>query len=164
MARGALDQLTEAQRECLRLVYAHHSSKEIAEIVGVSPSAVDKRIERAIQLLGAPSRFAAARMLAVEEGAPAYERLPSEAIDLSLAPSFGPMQEPGGPWWLAHRLLGLAPREGSRGQARNTLGKLERLGVIIGLMFLIAMTSVALLNLGETLSGLAVAARSAPGR
>lgn len=164
MARGALDQLTEAQRECLRLVYAHHNSKEIAEIVGVSPSAIDKRLERAIQLLGASSRFAAARMLAVEEGVSTYERTPSDTFDLSPAAAVGPMQERDGSWWLVHRLLGLAPRDGGRNQARNTLSKLERLGVIVGLMFLIAMTSVALLNLGETLSGIAATARSTPGR
>lgn len=82
MARGALDQLTEAQRECLRLVVAHHSSKEIAEIVGVSPSAVDKRLERAVQLLGVSSRFAAARLLAASEGGPAYEQTTSEPSDL----------------------------------------------------------------------------------
>lgn len=63
-----VEQLTEPQRECLRLVLAHYSSKEIAQRLGVSPSAVDKRIERAVQLLGASSRFEAARRLAAHEG------------------------------------------------------------------------------------------------
>jgi DNA-binding CsgD family transcriptional regulator len=164
MATPALDQLTEAQRECLRLVYAHHNSKEIAEIVGVSPSAVDKRIERAVQLLGVSSRFAAARMLAVAEGRTAYERTPSEPFDLHESASPAPFTAPDGPWWLVRRLLGLVPGSGSEGVVRNPLGRLQRLGLIVGLAFLIAMTSVALLNLGHTLSSLAVASRSAPGR
>lgn len=160
----ALEQLTEAQRECLRLVYTHHSSKEIAEIVGVSPSAVDKRIERAVQMLGTPSRFAAARMLAVAEGRATYDRTPSDAIDLPTDPLFGRTDETDGPWRLVLRLLGFTPGSGSERVVRNPLGRLERLGLIVGLAFLIAMTSVALLNLGQTLSSIAIASRSAPGR
>ena len=151
MAKPALDQLTEAQRECLRLVYAHHNSKEIAEIVGVSPSAVDKRIERAVQMLGVSSRFAAARMLAVSEGLTAYERAPSEPFDLHETANSAPSTDPDGPWWFVRRLLGLTPGSGSEGVVRNPLGRLQRLGLIVGLAFLIAMTSVALLNLGQTL-------------
>ena len=165
MAERALALLTDAQRECLRLVYAHHNSKEIAVIVGVSPSAVDKRIERAVQQLGVPSRFAAARMLAVAENSRgAYERLPSEQIDLSRTRIFGRSLGPDGPAWLVLRLLGLSPSDGGGGTVRNPLGKLQRLGVVVGLIFLIAMSSVALLNLGHTLSSIASESRSAPGR
>jgi DNA-binding CsgD family transcriptional regulator len=160
----ALDQLTDAQRECLRLVHTHHNSKEIAEIVGVSPSAVDKRIERAVQVLGVPSRFAAARMLAAAEGRATYERAPSEPFDLHEAADVAPTTAPDGPWWLVLRLFGLSPGSGSEGQIRNPLGRLQRLGAIVGLAFLIAMTSVALLSLGQTLSSLATASRSAPSR
>ena len=82
MTAGRIDQLTEAQRACLRLVLTHHNSKEIALIVGVSPSAIDKRIERAIQILGVGTRFEAARRLQDHErgGAdrrPARPRPPS---------------------------------------------------------------------------------------
>ncbi len=164
MSDAALDQLTEAQRECLRLVYAHHNSKEIAEIVGVSPSAVDKRIERAVQQLGVTSRFAAARMLAVSEGRTAYERPPSDTFDLPERTDIAPSTEPDGPLWLVLRLLGFAPVSGGERVVRNPLGRLQRLGLIVGLAFLIAMTSVALVNLGQTLSSIAVASRSAPGR
>lgn len=164
MPPPALDQLTEAQRECLRLVFTRHNSKEIAEIVGVSPSAIDKRIERAVQLLGVPSRFAAARMLADAEGRSTYDRAPSETFDIHEPTHSGASNGPDGPWWLVHRLLGIAPGSGSEGQVRNPLGRLQRLGVIVGLAFLIAMTSVALVNMGQTLSSMAVASRSAPGR
>ena len=67
MTAGRIDQLTEAQRTCLRLVLTHHNSKEIAALVGVSPSAIDKRIERAIQILGVATRFEAARQLQQHE-------------------------------------------------------------------------------------------------
>lgn len=164
MPTPALDQLTEAQRECLRLVYAHHNSKEIAEIVGVSPSAVDKRIERAVQLLGVSTRFAAARLLAESEGPTTYERTPSEPFDLHESATSRPSIAPDGPAWFVRRLLGLSPGSGSEGVVRNPLGRLQRLGLIVGLAFLIAMTSVALLNLGQTLSSIAIASRSAPGR
>jgi len=163
MPDRALDQLTDAQRECLRLVYTHHNSKEIAEIVGISPSAVDKRIERAVQQLGAPSRFAAARRLAMIEGGPAYEQTPSDPIDLPSAAATGRMS-PDEPWWLVRRLLGIESGSGSGGEARNPLSKLQRLGVIVGLIFLISMSSMALLNLGQTLSSLAGQARTAPSR
>ena len=164
MARGALEQLTDAQRECLRLVYAHHNSKEIAEIVGISPSAVDKRIERAVQILGVPSRFVAARMLAAEEGGPTYEQTTSEPFDLPFTPASS-RTAAGEPLWLVRRLLGIAPIAGSEGEARNPLTKAQRLGVIVGLIFLISMSSMALLNLGHTLSSLVgSSSRTAPDR
>lgn len=154
------DQLTEAQRACLRLVLSHHNSKEIAEIVGVSPSAVDKRLERAVQVLGATSRFAAARMLAAVEGGAAYERLPSDSFDLPDADTIAQSSPPDGLWWLVHRLLGLSPRTGGGELARNPLSRLSRLGVVIVLVFLISMSSVALLNVGQTLSSFVT--RSSP--
>ena len=163
MASGALHQLTEAQRECLRLVYAHHNSKEIAEIVGVSPSAIDKRIERAVQILGVPSRFVAARMLIAEEGGSTYEQTTSEPSDLSFQP-LSSRTAASEPWWLARRLLGLPPVAGGGEGARNPLTKGQRLGVIVGLIFLISMSSMALLNVGQTLSSLAGPARTAPDR
>ena len=69
MSASRIDLLTEAQRACLRLVLTHHNSKEIAALLGVSPSAIDKRIERAVQVLGAGSRFEAARLLQRHETA-----------------------------------------------------------------------------------------------
>jgi len=163
MPAPALDQLTDAQRECLRLVYTRHSSKEIAEILGVSPSAVDKRIERAVQQLGVSSRIAAARMLVASEGGTTYERTTSDPFDLPSDALAGGMA-PDGPWWLVRRLLGLGPVTGSEGEARNPLSRSQRLGVIVGLIFLISMSSMALLNLGQTLSSLASTVRDAPSR
>ena len=63
-----LVRLTDKQRACLRLVYAHMSSKEIAPLLGVEPGTVDQYIKTAIRILGVGDRRAAARMLAEHEG------------------------------------------------------------------------------------------------
>lgn len=59
--------LTDAQREVLRLVMAGFKSKEIAYQLGIGEDAVNKRLAAAKTALGAPSRFAAARLLAAHE-------------------------------------------------------------------------------------------------
>lgn len=182
MSPSPVEQLTEAQRECLRLVLTHHNSKEIAAIVGVSPSAVDKRIERAVQQLGVATRFAAARVLAQHEAGersasvpppaddvppadaaasppsvsddPPYERLPSDPIDVPDSPEQPPSRHRDEPMWLVRRLLGTSPEAGFGGSTRNPLGTLERLGVIAALIVTVAFASMALLNMGQTLSKL----------
>src|ERR1044072_2608032 len=67
MNQGRLDRLTDKQRECLRLVYAHMSSKEIAPLLGVEPGTVDQYIKAAMRILGVCDRRAAAKMLAEQE-------------------------------------------------------------------------------------------------
>ncbi len=183
MTGGRIDQLTEAQRACLRLVLTHHNSKEIAAIVGVSPSAIDKRIERAIQILGVGTRFEAARRLQEHEqgqrdggvltrerpvddqtahDAPeapgdrpsTYERLPSEPIDVPNPPSQPSESDQIEPWGLVRRFLGLTRRSGSVGVARNRVSVGDRLIRLIGLMGLIAVTTMALVNMAMTLTSL----------
>jgi DNA-binding CsgD family transcriptional regulator len=202
MTPGRIDQLTEAQRACLRLVLTHHNSKEIAAIVGVSPSAIDKRVERAIQILGVGTRFEAARRLqdhersgiygavlvwdrapakeqcalerpasqlspaehpafehqAIEQAssspAQTYERLPSEPIDVPtrpLQPSDNAQIEP---WGLARRFLGISGGSGSTGVARNRSSIGDRVIRLFALMGLIAVTSMALVNMAMTLTSL----------
>ena len=65
---SALARLTEAQRVCLRLIYRHHSSKDIAREIGISPHSVDARVRSALQTLGLDSRVDAALALAAHEG------------------------------------------------------------------------------------------------
>ncbi|MGU3389933.1 sigma factor-like helix-turn-helix DNA-binding protein [Sphingomonas sp. M1A8_2b] len=183
MTVDRIDQLTEAQRACLRLVLTHHNSKEIAAIFGVSPSAIDKRIERAIQILGVGTRFEAARRLqeheagSREEGAvltrerPAedapppvappvdspiltYERLPSEPIDVPTPPRQPPENGQIEPWGFVRRFLGLSRHDGSTGVARNRVSKGDRIVRLIALMGLIAVTSMALVNMAMTLTSL----------
>src|SRR4249919_2885828 len=67
MSDERLDRLTDKQRECLRLVYAHLSSKEIAPRLRVEPGTVDQYIKAAMRTLGVSDRRAAARMLAEQE-------------------------------------------------------------------------------------------------
>jgi len=75
--------LTEQQRTCLRFVYAHLTSKEIAPRLGIEPGSVDQHLKAAMRVLGVPDRRTAARILAEyearngRESAPEYEPAPS---------------------------------------------------------------------------------------
>ena len=184
MPASRVEQLTAAQRECLRLVLTRHSSKEIAVRVGVSPSAVDKRIERAVQMLGVSNRFAAARALAEyegdrrvsyvlddgdleglvanvsddgqEEGAESEDCGPATPRpgDLSSPYALASSHRAEVSRWSVLRLVGLAPEGDVGGDARNPLGRWKRLGLIAALMLTVALTTMALLNIGQTLSTL----------
>lgn len=74
-----LAQLTEGQRDCLRLVYQHMKSKDIARALGVSPHTVDMRLRTAMKTLSVASRIEAARLLVALEaggaGADTYQPL-----------------------------------------------------------------------------------------
>ena len=69
--------LSHGQIECLLLVDQHHSSKEIAAQLGISPHTVDQRIRGALEKLGVERRGEAARLVAaaLSTGDPAYQRL-----------------------------------------------------------------------------------------
>src|SRR5690242_760600 len=54
--------LTQRERECLRLVDQHLSSKQIARQLGMSKTSVDTYCDRARRKLGVEDRFAAARI------------------------------------------------------------------------------------------------------
>ena len=162
MGRQHLEQLTDAQRACLRLVYSHHSSKEIAAAMGVSPSAIDKRIERAVQMLQVGSRFEAARLLHDHENAGAggtrptgtSDRVPSETIDLPRPETSVPSDAADDPWGLVRRFLGLSPRSGIEGGARVRSTRTERLVRLVVLAALIALASVAIVNVMMTVATL----------
>ena len=66
-SRTVFDGLTPRERECLRLVAQHHRSKEIARLLNISKSTVDKHIDSARDRLGAPDRRTAALALAAHE-------------------------------------------------------------------------------------------------
>lgn len=69
MALSNPAELTEGQKACLRLVDDHHTSKEIARILGISPFTVDQRLDAARRKLGAASRKDAAKIFAgIEQG------------------------------------------------------------------------------------------------
>lgn len=69
MTTNSQPQLSEGQKACLRLVDDHHTSKEIARILGISPFTVDQRLDAARRKLNAASRKDAAKIFAaIEEG------------------------------------------------------------------------------------------------
>ena len=76
--------LTDRQRTYLRLVLQNRNSKEIAAATGSSHRAVDKQLLKAKNVLGVPSRFEAARLLADHDVG--VEPLPP-ANDLPSAPT-----------------------------------------------------------------------------
>ncbi|ATC34331.1 LuxR family transcriptional regulator [Caulobacter vibrioides] len=58
-----LHRLTERERECLKLVDRHMSSKEIARALGLSKHTVDWHLDKARRRLGAADRYDAARRM-----------------------------------------------------------------------------------------------------
>jgi DNA-binding CsgD family transcriptional regulator len=67
MAVSRMPELTEGQKDCLRLVDEHHTSKEIARILGISPFTVDQRLDAARRKLQAVTRKDAAKIFAAME-------------------------------------------------------------------------------------------------
>jgi DNA-binding CsgD family transcriptional regulator len=64
------DHLTDRERECLRLVHAHMSSKQIARRLGIKPSTVDRHCENAARKLRAAGRVDAALLLLAGQTVP----------------------------------------------------------------------------------------------
>jgi DNA-binding CsgD family transcriptional regulator len=64
----SLERLTPRERECLRLVAQHLSSKEIARRLGLSQHTVDGHLHEARRKLGVPTRRDAVRILLESEG------------------------------------------------------------------------------------------------
>jgi DNA-binding CsgD family transcriptional regulator len=59
--------LTDGERACLRRVYAHMTSKDIARELGLSNHTVDMRLRTAIKKLDVGNRVEAARLLFLDE-------------------------------------------------------------------------------------------------
>lgn len=64
MTHQLVERLTQRERDCLRLVDRHLSSKQIARELGMSKTSVDTYCDRARRKLGAGDRYEAARQLA----------------------------------------------------------------------------------------------------
>ena len=74
------EQLTDEQRESVRLVAQHHSrSKDQAQLLGLSPHTIDAWLKRAMRTLGATTREEAGRMYRE------HQRLVHQAPDLPLS-------------------------------------------------------------------------------
>src|SRR5687768_14685967 len=103
MDQHRLARLTEQQRTCLRHVYSHLTSKEIAPLMGIEPGSVDQHIKGAMRVLGVGDRRAAARMLAEHERPLAAQPLVYQPLDVAIppdpvtfAPSSGSGRQQGG--------------------------------------------------------------------
>lgn len=97
-----LETLTPKERECLRLVAENRGSKDIARLLGISPTSVETHVRRAREKLGLRDRFAAARLLvhaedqaearavaSSGEGAPTVVRFPPPFASLDVWSRFG---------------------------------------------------------------------------
>jgi DNA-binding CsgD family transcriptional regulator len=175
MNEKRLARLTDKQRECLRLVYAHMSSKEIAPLLGVEPGTVDQYIKAAMRILGVSDRRAAAKMLAEQEDR-IVQPLVYQPLDIAVvgepamfgASTEGPREAASGGAMREDRaLFEPFPAEQPdslplplpiRGGTPSDLNQVKRLGWIFGLILLIALTFgffvtgfEALSRLGRTL-------------
>ncbi|MEA3028683.1 MAG: hypothetical protein QOG13_8 [Sphingomonadales bacterium] len=81
-----IERLTDKQRQCLRLVYAHKETKEIARILGLSPDGVTQRIKAAMRTLGVDKRRDAALILAEAEDPTTYPRRVYPSGDIASGP------------------------------------------------------------------------------
>ena len=87
--------LTEGQKACLRLVVQHHTSKEIARILGISPFTVDQRLDAARRKLQVKRRKDAAKIFAALEMHPisqsfVYETQPIAPPDFAVSQRASP--------------------------------------------------------------------------
>lgn len=71
----SINQLSDGQRDCLRLVFQHKNSKEIARELDISRHTVDQRLRVAMRKLGVENRRQAAMVFASASGETPYQSL-----------------------------------------------------------------------------------------
>lgn len=171
MEQDPVARLSEGQRECLRMVYRHMETKEIARKLGISPDGVTQRIKAAMRILGVNRRKEAALILARAEGTESYPPLVYPPRDIAMAPepamfipsveggrhsgsSVGAMREEQAAYWTAppsRRPALPLPMGGAR---PNDVGWLIRLAWIAGVAIGIALAFGALVAGVEALTRL----------
>ena len=166
-----IERLTDKQRQCLRLVYAHKETKEIARILGLSPDGVTQRIKAAMRTLGVDKRRDAALILAEAEDPATYPRRVYPPQDIALAPeppmlapsteggrqsgsSAGAMREEQAAFWAAPSSRGPALPLPIGGARPDDVGLLTRLAWIAGIAIGIAFAFGALVAGIEALTRL----------
>lgn len=159
--------LTEQQRACLRHVYAHRTSKEIAPLLGIEPGSVDQHIKAAMKTLGVSDRRTAARLFAEQDTQPLVYQPPDIAAPLDSS-TFGPPIESG---WQPSGLSGGAMRESQASFRVATSGGAPMLPLPIGttrpgdLNWLTRLAWIAAIAIGVALAfGALVSAIEALGR
>lgn len=139
--------LTDAEKEVLRLFLVHSDTSLIGRAIDRSVHAVEQRLKSARRKLGVTRSLDAALLLARAEGAPAYqmaELRPSVAGGPPVTPA-NPAVEGG--WSM---LLPLP----TKGRPWNNLPAWTRLAWILFGMFAVAISTLAIVNVAETLSRL----------
>lgn len=175
MEQDPVARLSEGQRECLRMVYRHMETKEIARKLGISPDGVTQRIKAAMRILGVNRRKDAALILAEAEGTESYPPLVYPPRDIAMAPEpamFAPSTESGrrqhgavsaGAMREEQAVFEVAPLLRPRGfrpplpiwgGRPSDLGTLQKLGWIFAIMLMIALTFGVFLAGFEALSRL----------
>lgn len=172
MVDDRVARLSEGQRECLRMVYRHMETKEIARVLGISPDGVTQRIKAAMRILGVSRRRDAAMILAQFEGTEPYPPLVYPSRDIALEPdpaTFGPSTGNERPSGFAGEAMreeqvafeAAAPHPGRPalpfplGGARpNDVGWMRRLAWIAGITIGIALAFGALVSGVEALARL----------
>lgn len=74
--------LSDGQKQCLRLVQGHLNSKEIGRQLDISPHTVDQRLRGAMRALEVNTRFEAARKFAEIENTNLYQPLIYQPSDI----------------------------------------------------------------------------------
>lgn len=162
MINEAVASLSPMQKTCLRLVYDHLQTKEIARQLGLSRYTVETHIKIARARLGAASRLEAARMLVAIEGdsSPPLQAS-SPPIAIVTAPDLAPHHEgnagvtlrsdnrlrPLGSDRTLYQLLPLPKRWGER----NDLTSTQRLWQMTLIVFGICLSLGALVSSLEAL-------------
>jgi len=153
MERARLARLSEGQRDCLRLVLAHKSSKDIGRLLGISNHTVDQRLKAAMRILGAPSRVEAAQLHAALERTrqPLVYQMPDIAdpvVPATIASSAEAMGAAVGSVREERALFHAFPPPDQRplplplpyrGGTPDDLTALQRLGWILAIVMLIAL-------------------------
>ncbi len=134
-----VDDLSEGQKKCLRLVAQGMSSKEIAKETGLSPPTVDTYLRQAMAKLGASSRREAARIVREREQSqnlisqsPAIAEPPQDREPMASTGKGG-----GRRWWR------LPPVGGSFNDLSGSEKSLEALRVaIVGAVTVLALSLI----------------------
>ncbi len=135
-----LDELSERQRQCLRLYYQNYEAKEIASQLGLSPHTVHEHLRKARETLRVGRSMEAARLLVAHEG---NNRFVSDAIGI----------EPDGPHDDSSEAI--SPANGALiARNRYELGLLARLGLILAVAFIAVALAGALIVGAEAITEL----------
>ncbi len=162
-----ISHLSPMQKTCLRLVYSHLKSKDIARQLGLSPHTIESHIKSARIRLGAATRLDAARILIEhEEQTPHPQQsvsLPIGIADLiTIAPSpigdidrgTGGLGQPSRqPWGAESPLYKILPLPQEWGET-NDLSIATRLWWIVALTILICLSLGAVMTSLQTLGSL----------